>query len=106
MSMSLVGVGEVKDSGMSDSDIDTCGVSQAAAASPIDNGSLTPLVLQPIKDESINADESIHNASKEQPLCKSAEGKTGLANEVSSEDSSASVWWKNELDRLEDFEKC
>ena len=53
---------------MSDSDIDTCGVSQAAAASPIDNGSLTPLVLQPIKDESINADESIHNASKEQPL--------------------------------------
>ena len=105
MSLGVVG-GSVKDSKTFDSDIDTCGVSQAAAASPIDNGSLTPLVLQPIKDESNNADESNLDASKEQPLRKSAEEKTGLANEMSTKDSSASVWWTNELDRLENAEKC
>ena len=93
--------GGVKDSGMSDSDIDTCGASQAAAASPINNGSLQPLVLQPFKDESINADVSNHNATKEQPLRKSAGAMTDLAKEVSYDDSSASVWWANELDRLE-----
>ena len=105
MSMSLGAVGGVKDSKTVDSDIDTCGVSQATAASPIDNGSLQPLVLQPLKGASINADESDHNASEEQPLRKSAEAMTGLTNGMSSDDSSASLWWTNELDRLEILEK-
>ena len=101
MSMSLVGAGEVKDSGTSDSDINPRGVSQATADSPINNGSLQPLVLQPYKDDSINADVSNLDATKEQPLRKSAGELTGLAKEVSYEDSSESVWWENELDRLE-----
>ena len=104
MSMSPGVEGGVKDSGMSDSDIDTCGVSQAAAASPIDNGSLQPLVLQPFKDDSINADVSHYGTAKEQPLCKSAGAMTDLAKEMSYDDSSASVWWHNELDRLDIFQ--
>ena len=105
MSMSPGGTGVVKDSKTHESDIDTCGVSQATATSPIDNGSLQPLVLQPFKGVSNIADASNHEASEEQPLRKSADDMTVLTNGMSSDDSSASVWWTNELDRLERIKK-
>ena len=89
-------VGYLHDSKTRDSAIEARGVSQTTATSPIDNDS------QSIKDVYNNSDVSHHEASEEQPLRESA---TVTASEMSSDDSAASVWWRNELDRLETIER-
>ena len=104
----MSGVGG-KGSGITYSDIDTCGVSQTTATSPTENGSQFIKGVShtaddsSINDVSNNIEVSNHEASQEQPLHKSA---TGLAKDASEEQSSASVWWHYQLDRLENAEKC
>ena len=85
-------MGNLYDSKTRDSAIEARGVSQTTATSPIDIDS------QSIQDVYDNTDVSHHEASKEQPLRQSA---TGTASELSSDDSAVSVWWRNELDRLD-----
>ena len=92
-----VGFGSsIGESDKRDSDIDACGVSQTTAAPSIHTDS------QPIKNEPGTSGASNDEASKEQPLCKSA-SKTSLKGEKDLDDSSISEWWKIELDRLDEI---
>ena len=89
-----------------ESDIDTCGMHQTTAVSS------SGIDSQAIKNDSKDIRVSNDNGSSDKPLRKSAEGTTVSGKNLSSEDSSASVWWRNELDRLEilvdleNAEKC
>ena len=76
-------MGNLNDSKTHDSAIETRGVSQTTATSPIDIDS------QSIQDVSDKADVSHHEASNEQSLRQSA---TDISSKMSSNDSAESVW--------------
>ena len=78
-----------------ESDIDTCGMHQTTAVSS------SGIDSQAIKNDSKDIRVSNDNGSSDKPLCKSAGNMTASSKDMGSVDCSESVWWRNELDRLE-----